>query len=296
MTALTPLEVSVLDPTRHRCQSSSRTSRSASLSATSSSYVTRPTKSPSRSGATADVCSIRICVCSSLTVIVGRKMRGGADRDVGATRTVDSIRSSDCTMTACRLPCCSLPTAPRGARSRWMAPRTKLIHLGEHLAALGAVGFVVGEAARRRRVLGEWPLTRSTRSSARARSERSSVRKLTTGYDNHTTRCKTFQPRAMGRAQAAGPGTRIAECSNGGDHAVSGARGSAGRTEKRAGNAPGISQDAALDPPWNRHIGAGRWDARAFRTRGRRTVSGYSLSVKRASRTRSGAVRDRRQS
>ena len=44
---------------RDRCQSSSRTSRSPSLSATSSSYVTRPTNSPSRSGATADVCSIK---------------------------------------------------------------------------------------------------------------------------------------------------------------------------------------------------------------------------------------------
>ena len=128
---------------RDRCQSSSRTSRSPSLSAASSSYVTRPTKSPSRSAATAEVCSIKTCVCSSLTVIVGRKIRGGADRDVGATSTVDSIRSSDCTMTAYRLPCCSPPRAPRGARSRWMSPRTKLVHLREHPAAFRAVGFVM---------------------------------------------------------------------------------------------------------------------------------------------------------
>jgi hypothetical protein len=124
-------------------QSSSRTSRSASFSATSSSCVTRPTKSPSRSGATADVCSINTCVGSLFTVIVGRKMRGGADRDVGATSKVDSMRSSDCTMTAYRLPCCSLPRAPRGVRSRWMSPRTKLAHVRQHFAAFSAVSFII---------------------------------------------------------------------------------------------------------------------------------------------------------
>ena len=106
-------------------------------------FTLDPTNSPSRSGATAAVCSIKTWVCSSLTVIVGRKTRGGADWDVGATSTVDSIRSSDCTMTAYRLPCRSLPRPPPGIRSLWMSPRTKLIHLREHLAALSTVGFVV---------------------------------------------------------------------------------------------------------------------------------------------------------
>ena len=53
------LELQIPVLARDRCQSSSRTSRSPSLSAASSSYVMRPTNSPSRSGATADVCSIK---------------------------------------------------------------------------------------------------------------------------------------------------------------------------------------------------------------------------------------------
>jgi hypothetical protein len=76
-------------------QSSSSASLSASLIMVSSSWLTRPTNAPSRSGATAAVCSTNTCVCSLLIAMAGRKSRGAADREVGATSTVDNMRSSD---------------------------------------------------------------------------------------------------------------------------------------------------------------------------------------------------------
>ncbi len=82
------------------CQSSSSTRRRASSIASSSSRWSRPTNSPSRSGATADVCSMRTWVSSPSMVIVGRKILGAEEREVGATSTVDSIRSSDWRRTA----------------------------------------------------------------------------------------------------------------------------------------------------------------------------------------------------
>ncbi len=124
-------------------QSSSRASRRASSICRSSSWLTRPTRSPRRSGATAAVCSTRTCVSTSSTMIVGRNDRGAAEREVGATSRVDSSRSSDWTITQYRAPCCSRPRVERGARSRWMSPRTELVHRGEHSPALLTVRWIV---------------------------------------------------------------------------------------------------------------------------------------------------------
>ena len=92
--------------------------RQASLIGSSSFRLTRPTRSPRRSDATAVVCSMSTCVASVPIVIVGRKIRGCAERDVGATRMVESNRSSDCITTAYRAPRCSLPRVSRGRRRR----------------------------------------------------------------------------------------------------------------------------------------------------------------------------------
>ncbi len=78
-------------------------------------------------------------------VMVGQKMPGGAEREVGATSTVESSRSSDWTMTPYLAPRCSLPRAPR---SGWTSPRTQLVHLGEYLSTLGDVGWVAGDLQR----------------------------------------------------------------------------------------------------------------------------------------------------
>ena len=104
--------------------------------------LTWPTSSPRRSGATAAVCSTRTWISSSPMVIMGRKRRGGAEREDGATKSVESNRSSDCTMTPYLAPRCSLPRAgslPRaacGARSLGTSPPTQLVHLHEHPSTL----------------------------------------------------------------------------------------------------------------------------------------------------------------
>ncbi len=94
------VEVESIEPSSLRDQSNSSTRRSASSTAASSSRLSWPTNSPKRSAATAEVRSTRTCVDSSPIVIVGRKRRADEDRDVGATRTVEGIRSSDWRMTA----------------------------------------------------------------------------------------------------------------------------------------------------------------------------------------------------
>ena len=97
-------------------QSNSSTRRRASSIASSSSWPRRPTNSPSRSCATADVCSMSTWVSSPSMATVGRKILGADEREVGATSTVDSIRSPDWRRTAYRAPCCSWPRVALGAR------------------------------------------------------------------------------------------------------------------------------------------------------------------------------------
>ena len=91
---------------------------------------------------------MRTWVCWPSTVMVGRNVRGTADLEVGETSSVESRRSSDCTTTANRAPRCSWTRVFAGARSRWMSPRTKLIHLGKDAAALDAVCLVVQHGPR----------------------------------------------------------------------------------------------------------------------------------------------------
>lgn len=81
-------------------------------------------------------------------LIVARKMRGDAEREVGAIRTVESSRSSDRTITPYLAPRCSLPRTPRGARSRWISPRTQLVHLHEYPATLRDIGWVAADLQR----------------------------------------------------------------------------------------------------------------------------------------------------
>ena len=81
-------------------------------------------------------------LASSPMVMVGRNRRAKEDVEVGATNTVERIRSSDCTMTAYRLPRCSCPRVAFGARSRWTSPRTELVHGSQDPATLGSILWV----------------------------------------------------------------------------------------------------------------------------------------------------------
>jgi len=128
----------------------SRTSRSTASTWRSSSWVKRPTGSPSRDGSTAAVCSASTRVSRPSTTTSGRKLAGSAEVDVGATSNVDSGSASDCTTTAYRAPRCSWPRAPRGERSRWTSPRTQRLHVAQYLRSLGAILLVGGQALRLR--------------------------------------------------------------------------------------------------------------------------------------------------
>src|SRR5699024_6435117 len=77
------------------------TNRSAASTARSSSKLRCPTRSPIRLGSTAAVCSVRTRVSVPSIWMLGRKVAGRAEVDVGATSQVDRARRpSDCTTTA----------------------------------------------------------------------------------------------------------------------------------------------------------------------------------------------------
>ena len=109
---------------------SPRTSVSAWSRSRSSLALRRPTELPRRSGVMAVVCSTRTRVAWPSSSIVGRNVRAGADREVGATSTVlRASSSSACTITANRCPRCSVPRLARGARKRKTSPLTTRLAL-----------------------------------------------------------------------------------------------------------------------------------------------------------------------
>src|SRR5215470_20283271 len=105
----------------------------------------RATKSPSRVGSIATVCSTRTLVGRPLSSISGRNEAGRADVDVGATSHVNRGSRSDWTTTAYRCPCCSWPTVFRGERSRYTSPRTQRLHVGLYPPHLGDVVRIGGQ-------------------------------------------------------------------------------------------------------------------------------------------------------
>src|SRR5690606_10015851 len=87
-------------------------------------------------------CSTRTHVRSPAIWTSGLKMRGGAERDVGASTTVDSGRSSAWTTTPRRGPRCSCPEAPRAAGTAYTSPRINIGPLLHRLLDRCAVGRV----------------------------------------------------------------------------------------------------------------------------------------------------------
>jgi hypothetical protein len=120
----------------------SMTIRSAALTRRISSKLRCPTLSPSRLGSTAAACSASTRVARPAISTSGRKLATRAAVDVGATNNVDNGSSSDWMTTAYRVPDCSWPRLPRGARSRKISPRTQRLHVAKYLRCFRAVDFV----------------------------------------------------------------------------------------------------------------------------------------------------------
>lgn len=89
------------------CSYRLRTRRSAASTCWSSSCERCPTRSPSRCGSAAAVCSASTRVTDPWTSTSGRNVAGRAEVDVGATSHVERGSASDWTTTANRAPACS---------------------------------------------------------------------------------------------------------------------------------------------------------------------------------------------
>lgn len=151
-----------------------------------------------------------------------------------------ALDSSDCTMTAYRLPCCSLPRAPQSesmdvtTHEARPSPRAPCGFPARSASSCISASDSMRICSRRRSRTAStsaWrmasdALDPSAISSARARSERSSVRKLSTAIRrSYGPRCKTFS-------------TSAPRCGSDGDHAA---------TSKPARMALGISDQETTE-------------------------------------------------